>query len=257
MIRYCDCITCTSGSTSQALFTSTWQYGPTITSAITNLKIGPVNSNIYEWGKLTGGTDPSFIRKLWRNNSNVFIRTYSTFISWIGGFDIDYTDTYIYALLGSNPGGLIRFKTLDGSYDIAYTQTSLTMSDTSAKYSLALSSSSQMAFFSAADSSLNGYLWKWQDPNTSFDWIQYSSSSPPNSIAYASSNIVYILVLDSNYNPQFIEVDFSQSVNVELWVSQISSNQGGPASKSIIKYDATSSTVYTLGILSTKLIQTS
>ena len=256
-MRYCACITCSSGSTSQALFTSTWQYGPTITSAIKNLKIGPVSSNIiYEWGTLTGGTAPSFIRKLGRDNSNFFTNTYSTSISWIGGFDIDYTETYIYALLGSNPGGLIRFKTLDGSYDIAYTQISLTMSDTSAKYSLTLSSSSQMAFFSAADSSLNGYLWRWQDPNTSFDWIQYSSSSPPNSIAYASSSIVYILVLDSSMNQQFIEVDFSQSVNVQLWVSQISTGNGNTYSKSVIKYDSTTSTIYTLGILIIKLIQT-
>ena len=58
-------------------------------------------------------------------------------------------------------------------------------------------------------------------------------------------------------NQQFIEVDFSQSVNVQLWVSQISTGNGNAYSNSVIKYDATTSTIYTLGILLIILIQTS
>ena len=101
---------------------------------------------LYLWGSLSGGASPSFLRKIGRDNSAVWGNTISTQLSWTG-FDVDYTETYLYAIIGTTSGGIIRFKTVDGSYDTSKISASFDNSDTSTIYTVAASTTSQTVFF--------------------------------------------------------------------------------------------------------------
>ena len=203
-------VTCIAGTTSGALFDSTWTFtSPSTTgSSIDNIKIGPINYSLYLWGSLYGATNTSFLRKLGRDDSVFWTMTSPPHLAWTG-FDVDYTETYLYAIINENPGGFMRFKVSDGKYYSSKVSSSFDNSAIKYKYSLTMSTSAQIVFFSAFDGQSTAYLWRWIDPNTKFTWISDTSSIPAGSIFFYSSSVLYIATLESSsFDLEFTKVDF-------------------------------------------------
>ena len=109
-----------------------------------------------------------------------------------------------------------------------------------------MSSISQTAFFSAGDGSLRAYLWRWQDPNTSFDWIHDTSASPAHSTFVDSSDIILIAIPNSDFSFDFRKLDFTQP-NVIVWTSRIASATGGTLT-GFVTYESSSTYVFGLGM---------
>ena len=246
LIKRTTAVTCTAGTTSQALYTNTWTFSSTTGSAVENIKLGSINSKIYLWGSLSGGASPSFITQSKRDDTVQWANTISTQLQW-SGFGIDYTETYIYAVLGTSPGGIIRFKTIDGTFDTSRTTATFVNTDTLIKYSLSLSSSSQTVFFSVKDSGLTTYLWVWQDPNTNFNCAYDTNAGPSNSAYAFDLNVVYMAVPNTDTSFDFRKLDFSTSANVISWVSRTTSASGGTMT-GFVAYDSSSTNVYGIGM---------
>ena len=65
-----------TGTTSQALFTSQFTYGTYTNPTISNMKVDPTNSKIYLWGDLTvSGSNYGFLRKIGTDYSQVQLLT--------------------------------------------------------------------------------------------------------------------------------------------------------------------------------------
>ena len=189
-----NAVTWPSGTTSQALFTSQFTIGTYINTKVIGLEVGSISSNIYLWGDMTavgGSPTYAFIRKIGTDDTQIWNSIPLTKMSW-GGLSSDYTETYLYLFVASSAGILTRFKTADGSLDFAKSSPTISPSISSSSYMISLSPNSQTIFFSATVGT-DGYLWRWKDGNSYFEWVGYSGNDQANSLVSADSNVAYLL----------------------------------------------------------------
>ena len=210
------------------------------------MDIDITNSKIYLWGEITSsGNTYSFLRKIGIDLSQVWSTIVMDYLEWIG-FSLDYTLTYIYVLLSSTTGTLLRFKAADGSIDFVKTSASSTAEST-LSYTIAMSPNSQTVFFTASDGSSNGYIWRWQDGSANFEWAFYNGINPANTITSADANVLFMLdTVIISKNVEFRRVDFSNS-NFNIWMSQIIWSSWSTSIEHDIIYDSNLSAIYILG----------
>ena len=240
-------VTWISGTTSQAIFTSTFTYGAYTNPMVNKMKYGSISSKLYLMGSINNA-QYTFFRKVGSDDTSVWTTlTQSQFESH--SFDIDYTETYAYSLLGtSSTITIARLLTSDGSIDFAkeFSGASIQIADF---YALSWSSSSQTVFYSVADAILfTLYLWRWQDGGTTSDCYQYNSNKPAIAITTIDSNVSYFASVSTPIgNLEFRKVDFSQT-NINIWLSSITwSSCTSYTGADGILYDSSSSSVYFLG----------
>ena len=124
---------------------------------IKNIILGRASSNIYMWGTVTGGSY-GFFRKVSIDNTAFWKNIITNYI-FCTGFDVDYTETYGYAIYGASPGGVVKFDASTGGI-ISLISNSLIISIyTSVTYTIKTSFSSLTMYFSGCDTSFNGFLW--------------------------------------------------------------------------------------------------
>ena len=196
-----NAVTWPSGTTSQALFTSQFTIGTYISVEVIGLEVGSISSNIYLWGDMTavgGSPTYAFIRKIGTDDSQIWNSIPLTKMSW-EGLSSDYTETYLYLFVSSSAGILTRFKAADGSLDFAKSSLTINPSISSSSYMISLSPNSQTLFFSAAFNT-GGYLWRWKDGNSYFEWAGYNGNSQANSLVSADSNVAYLLNTETTSN---------------------------------------------------------
>ena len=207
--------------------------------------LGRVSSNIYIWGTVTGGSY-GFFRKVGTDNTAFWKNIITNYI-FCSGFDVDYTETYGYAIYGASLGGVVKFDASTGGIISLYSNSLIKTIYTTVTYTIKTSFSSLTMYFSGCDNSFNGFLWSLQNGATDFNCYLYTGVFPSISILSADANVLYLITIKQGFrNYQFRKIDFS-AANIEIWMSQIVWSSWGTSFDGKIALDSSSSTLYTLG----------